>query len=103
MRPRGPRARHARLHALLDSLTAGLLGHQAQDGARPAQPGPPGHRPVVSAASTRADLLAARGALPETPRPLQLLWDHRELGGDHAVPLRSAQPVAEVVESPRSE
>src|SRR2546427_1367887 len=54
-----------------------------------------------SAASTRADLLAARGALPETPRPLQLLWDHRELGGNHAVPLRSAQPVAEVVESPR--
>jgi hypothetical protein len=31
----------------------------------------------------------------------RLLWDHRELGGDHAVPLRSTQPVAEVVESPR--
>src|SRR5947207_363852 len=42
-----------------------------------------------------------RGMSPETPRPLQLLWDHRELGGDHAVPLRSTQPVAEVVESPR--
>ncbi len=62
---------------------------------------PPGHCPVVSAASTRAGLLAARGALPETPRPLQLLRDHWELGGDHAVPSRSAQPVAEVVKSPR--
>ncbi len=93
--------RPAWFHALLDSLTAGLLGHQAQDGACPARPSPPGYCPVVSAASTRAGLLAARGALPETPRPLQLLWDHRELGGDHTVPLRSAQSVAEVVGSPR--
>src|SRR5207244_1100793 len=56
---------------------------------------------VVPKRLAGSGLLAARGALPESPRPLQLLWDHRELGGDHAVPLRSAHPVAEVVESPR--
>src|SRR3989475_7977062 len=93
--------RPAWFHALLDSLTAGLLGHQAQDGAGPARPSPPGYCPVVSAASTRAGLLSARGALPETPRPSPPLGDHRELGGDHTVPPRSAQSVAEVVGSPR--
>ena len=88
----------AGLHAFLESFPSRVLGGQAPDRRDPAQPGAPGCGPVGSTASTRPTGLAARGALPQTLRPLRLLWDHGEFGGDQPVSLGSPSPMAEMVE-----
>src|SRR5436309_15022367 len=101
MRPRGPRASTCLVSRTSGLAHCGALGSSSARRRVPGSAEPSGLLPSGVATSTRAGLLAARGALPETPRPLQLLWNHRELDGDHAGPLRSAHPVAEVVGSPR--
>src|SRR5207253_5076428 len=92
--------RPARLHALLGSFAAWVVGGEAQDGAGPLESGSQDDSSMVSAQPTPTAGGAARHTGSETAGSLRLLWDHGQRFVAAVVPGRGPPHLEEMAGTP---
>jgi hypothetical protein len=92
--------RTAGVHPLLGEVPPGTVDHPAEDGRQSLQSISESASRVVSAKPVLAGRRSAPGAEPEAARSLRVLRDLGQLSGNHPLPPRSVQGMAEVAESP---